>query len=235
MESYKSFSIEITNEGKVCKFYFKKDATFSLETILELGNFFEFLIKSSGISLVLFNAPFPSWSVENEDNKRNEHYLKMQKLLYAIKFLPQLCICNWGVSSNSVAIDFGFCCDFRIISSGGSIKFSHLLENLSPCYFSIPILNYEIGVIRAKDFLFHFKELSAKDLLRLEFIYSSYEQDELEKILNEILNKILAVPSLLRIQSKRLFLEDFLTNISSKQREINRIAQASIFTTSSLN
>jgi enoyl-CoA hydratase/carnithine racemase len=150
---------------------------------------------------------------------------RIQKLTYAIFFLPQTTIVNIGLGVQGVMSELIIPFDIKIANEKTNIRFNHLFKGRTPACGGIGFLQQMVAPSFARRWI-----LQATTIDSAELLSSGYIQNFADVIDPQLLINISEQSQTARIQAKRALLETILPELDRALDSDKRFAFASLMT-----
>lgn len=188
------------------------------EMIFELESLFSWCVARVEIHSILLTSTTEllSCGLDKEEAKSmaEEKFIKnmnkLQKLIYAMFFLPQTIVVDLKDGATGLGAELALAADIRLARPGTKIAFNHLKLGFTPSCGGIGFLSTIISKSFAKSWILSGTTISNDALLMSGYIHEYYNSaDQIENVLGSIADQA----PVARIQAKRSFLEALMPEL----------------------
>lgn len=199
----------------------EKQNQMNLEMLFELEGLFGWLTAHLEINAVVLTGrgPFFCSGLDREElkmmseEKLRKYLIRFQKLISGMLCLPQTFICDIRKQSNTMGLELSLGADIRIAHEMATFHFDALQRGWVPCAGGIGLLGLLVGHATARHWTLTTKEIKAQEAKKKGLLAETYEEEE-SKLLNNLLEKIMAQSPVARIQGKRSLLEAIMPELT---------------------
>ena len=188
------------------------------EMIFELESLFSWCASRVEIHSLLLSSTTDLFSCgfdrDEAKNLSEEKFIKnmshLQKLIYAMFFLPQTIIFDLKDGVHGLGAELALAADIRMARPGTKVSFAHLKRGFTPTCGAIGFLSTVIAKTFARAWVMSANNISNEALQMAGYIHEYYTcPDQIENILISIAKQA----PVARIQAKRSFLETILPEL----------------------
>lgn len=209
---------------------------FRLEMLFEIESLLAWCTSKVEINSIFFNSSTPFFSTGLEYDTLSgtsaKHLekvnMKLQKIIFAMMQLPQTVIVDLGSGSETLASEFALGADIRIASEEAQVSFNHCHYGLVPGAGGMSMLSTLVSPSFARQWVLTGHKISKKAMSDSGFVVTTYNQENRNEVVQEVLTNIANAAPVQRIQAKLGLFEALRSQFETGIVMDRKVAKASM-------